>query len=416
MIDTARVRGQGSELAADGTGACRCRRANVTLTRRYIAAIDQRLAGVVAASPTPLSPHDVFVRMRGAFPTVVWSRLTAWPRGRLVSHGNSETGPFRRECIPELHPLDFEWYFTQDCAASLADMLCSRGTGMLCLGTPTVAVEAQRRGQTVALVDRSPHVAQRFPILKQVFQLHVMDVHRAERMLGNYDVVVFDAPWYIGDTSDWLSVAGRLAKTGGVIAFSLFPPLVRPTAASERDLLLTLAARIGAVTLLEGAVAYETPLFESEALHAAGISGFGDWRRGDLVIIKKRATLARPPKTGGRPHGAEAWRTYVIGHQVVKLRCQARPGLHRRGLVRPLPDARDFVFTSVSAHDRRRLLIDLWTSRNKVARIADLQAMASILESLEKGESLEVVIRSHYRAESTRRRARLEDTLRCLLG
>src|SRR4249920_3498410 len=43
------------------------------------------------------------------------------------------------------------------------------------------------------------------------------------------------------------------------------------------------------------ALTYETPFFEANALAAAGLRGIPcEWRRGDLVVIRKMADCPRP--------------------------------------------------------------------------------------------------------------------------
>ena len=384
--------------------------------RPYRDAIDKQLASIVSEPIESLSPYDVFVRMRGAFPSIVWSRLDASARENLNSQASSGIASQQSECIPELHPLDFEWYFTPECAATLVDITCSRRASTLCLGTPTVAASAVQRGLDAVLVDRNPLVVRRFPTLLRSSQLWLLDVAEAERHLHRSEVVLFDAPWYVEDACYWFALAIRLTKANGLIAFPLFPSLVRPSAGAEREFLLGLAADVGRVTLLENAISYETPVFESEALRATGISGFGNWRRGDLVIVRKRATPGNLPSIRRVREGDSTWRTYVLGRRVVKFRYLPGSRSPCNVLLQPIPGTADFVYPSVSARDHRRRLIDLWTSRNRVARITDHDSMDTILESLERGMHLPAAIREVYPSASIDMRARLEATLTCVFG
>jgi len=385
------------------------------LDAAYSKELDDRLAQLFGGSRDLVSPQDVFVRMRGAFPALVWEHLAAAGWENRLDHESSDTVSYWNEYPPELHPLDFEWYFTPDCADYLADAVCGRGQTTICLGVPTVAVAAVRKGRNVVLVDRNPLIVRRFPALLRSSQLWLLDIADCEQHLARADVVLFDAPWYVEDTYSWLAVAMRAARPGGLIAFCLFPPLVRPTASAERESILEAAASAGKVEVLEDAIAYETPIFESEALHWAGITGFGNWRRADLVLVQRTTAMPRRISAVRPSRPSSTWLTYLIGPRVVKVRYSPARTAVRGGSVRPLPGSVDFVYSSVSARDPRRPSIDLWTSRNRVAQVGDLGSVMSILQLLESGGCLGTAIRSVCRSWSASGRREIEHAFRRLL-
>lgn len=385
------------------------------LTRSYLDAIDARLSDILAAPDGLRSLRELFSEMRGAFPSLVWERLPVVTRERLAARSDaSPAADLSRHYSPELHPLDFEWYFTRDSVDYLADLLSERGGRILCLGVPTVAAAAAQRGYDVTLVDRNPLIVERLPGVLRT-ELSVIDVRGAARHLGQYDVVLFDSPWNARDTREWLSIAATLAKNGALIAYSLFPSLVRPNAGNERKALVEYTETIGAATIAENSLAYETPVFESEALRVSGISDAGNWRCADLVILHKRedptlATVEQPY----RPE-AVAWHTYRVGPRVVKLRSSSgRP--HSDDVVSPIPGAHDFAFDSVSARDPRRELIDVWTSRNRVAQVDNIRAFRQILEALESGEDVDIAVRRALPSTAPGVLGELEETLERLLG
>jgi hypothetical protein len=204
------------------------------------------------------------------------------------------------------------------------------------------------------------------------------------------DVVVFDSPWYLPDTIAWLFSASKLVKRGGSIVFALYPPLVRAKAKLERELILEIASLMGAVEIKEEALVYETPLFEQEALDGSGLHGLSEWRRADVVRVPVGKSLAdtdlgllRRPLIDG------TWRSFVIGDQVVKVRSRSM-GLERhrqlKGLLRPLGDT--FLLESVSVGVPQRELVDVWTSRNRVAASSNPGLLCLILRRLARGESL----------------------------
>ncbi len=387
-----------------------------SLYAAYSKEIDDRLAQLFGSSRDLMSPRDVFVRMRGAFPALVREHLAAAGWEKRLGHESSDTISHWNEYPPELHPLDFEWYFTPDCADYLADAVCGRGKTTLCLGVPTVAAAAIRKGRNVVVLDRNPLIVRRFPALLRSSQLWLLDIADCEQHLARADVVLFDAPWYLEDTYSWLAVAMRAAKAGGLIAFCLFPRLVRPTASAEREAILEAAESAGKVEVLEDAIAYETPIFESEALYGAGITGFGNWRRADLVLVQRTTAVPRRMSAVRPSRPSSTWLTYLLGRRVVKVRYSPARTAVRGGSVRPLPGSVDFVYPSVSARDPRRRSIDLWTSRNRVAQVGNLESVMGILQLLENGGCLGTAIRSVYRASSASGRREIEHAFRRLLG
>jgi hypothetical protein len=363
-----------------------------------------------------MSPEDVFVRMRGAFPTLVWEHVTARGWKKSVVDGSDDAVSHWKKYPPELHPLDFEWYFTPGSAEYLADAVCGRGQTTICLGVPTVAVTAVEKGRNVVLVDRNPLIVRRFPALMRSSQLWLLDIADCENHLDCADVVLFDAPWYVEDTYSWLAVAMRAAKPGGLVAFVLFPPLVRPTAGAEREAILEAAASAGKVEVLEDAIAYETPIFESEALLAAGTTGYGNWRRADLVLVHRNSSISRRI-AGIRPERTPStWHTYLIGPRVVKIRYFSSRTALLGGSVRPLPGSVDFVYPSVSARDARRPSIDLWTSRNRVAQVENLESVIRMLQLLESGYSVGTAVRRVYPDSLPARRHEIDHAFRRLLA
>jgi hypothetical protein len=207
----------------------------------------------------------------------------------------------------------------------------------------------------------------------------------------------------------WATIAEKLVKPSGILAFSLFPPLVRPTATAERQKILEFVSSIGDVEIVEDALVYETPLFEKEALRAAGVEDTGNWRRGDLVLVRvRRASRIEKEQPLLGSHTRLKWRTLVVSGQVVKIRLQ-RQGKH--GPSEPISNVGSlpsFVYPTVSARDALRDQIDLWTSRNRVARVDDLELVTTVLARMQHGASLREGMRS---VGPTRTRCRISQTV-----
>jgi len=154
----------------------------------------------------------------------------------------------------------------------------------------------------------------------------------------------------------------------------LLGEMTRPSAESDRIEILDLASRFGQTNLLPCTVDYEVPLFEQRALRYEGINISGPWRSADLLVVTKtRNRLGSPlPMV---PASTE-WLTIRIGSQIIKLRANAS---RKWESISQLSNG-SWDFPSVSAREPLRREIDLWTSRNRVARVGNMHAISKALE------------------------------------
>ena len=375
------------------------------INAQYYAAVRDTLARALVESETPIG---VFSRMRGMFPSEVLLQEHCWAL-------SCEDLPGARPPMyhPELHALDYEWYFTNDTARDLSHEFGSKSGLTICLGAPKVAAAAIHASRRVVFIDKNPCVLTRFPILSRSEEVHLMDAIDAGRLGLRADVVVFDSPWYLPDMIGWLFAASKLVRLGGSVVFALYPPLVRATAHLERELVLEIASSMGAVQVQEDALVYETPLFEQEALNVSGLRCLREWRKADVVrvTVDKSLTdthsglLCRPSIDG-------AWRSFVIHDQVVKVRSRSlrldSDGQHK-GLIRPL--GANFLLESVSVRSPQRELIDVWTSRNRVAASSETRLLSLILRRLARGESLQEAVLPYAAAISSEFEHQMHDLL-----
>jgi len=362
------------------------------ISAEYDAMVRETLARAIAGCKSPIG---VFAKMRGMFP----AEVVLQEQGRALK---SQTFSDSRspEYHPELHALDYEWYFTNSTAHELNHEFASKSGLTICLGSPKVAAAAIHASRRVVFVDKNPCVLTRLPVLAKSEEVHLMDAADAGRLGLQADVVVFDPPWYFPDTIAWLLSASQLTKRGGSVVFALYPPLVRATAKLERELILEIASSMGPVQIQEEALVYETPLFERESLAGSGLPCLNEWRRSDLV----RVTVGKPlvgtdfclPR---RPLIDGVWRSFVIGDQVVKVRSRSlRPDTNGQhdGLLRPI--GANFLLESVSVRTPQRELVDVWTSRNRVAASSEPRLLSLILRRLARGESLSQAVSPYIAA------------------
>lgn len=156
--------------------------------------------------------------------------------------------------------------------------------------------------------------------------------------------------------------------------------LTKPTAEAECDAILRTAERIGAVRLEPKVVRYRTPGFEWEASKASGVSAPPAWRVADMLTITLHSrpidTMPLQPGSNRR----DEWRTWILDTQVVKLR---KVATRQQGApLQVIDGAVESVLPSIRRSYCRRLQIGLWTSRQRVAAVADPSRVAGWLDQM----------------------------------
>ena len=348
----------------------RAQPAGAVVDRAYIRRLDCQLLDLAVLPAATLA--SVAAGARGAFPALIAHRLRALDHHDVLTRPDRGEPPTTAPTGPELHPVDFEWYFEPDCAAAVADELrCGIGETLL-FGAPTLAVSLRRRGKAALLVDRSPYLERRFgPQLGHALR---HDLGLPLGQLRTHRVVFFDAPWHEDHIGRWLWQAALAVRRGGLIAFALFGELTRPAAEAERGRLLEHATHIGRVEVVHDTLRYRTPLFESAALAAGRTPLSASWRRGDLVLVNADHVTDLPVSPPARE---QRWASWLVGDQVIKLR--QPQGRSRSGVGH---DEATWVLDTVSRRQSLRAGLDLWTSRNVVARGIDHKATTAFLKRL----------------------------------
>ncbi len=327
----------------------------------------------------------------GAFPSIVLERLEQL--GRRPRYGPEVKNESRFPYGPELHPLDFEWYFTEATASIIASSVRAQSGRILCLGTPTVAMALSEVGRNSTLVDRNPLVILRLAGNRgtTIIESKLVNLEDFAGFRPSYDAVIFDAPWYSDSLRLWLWHATRAVKPGGRVVFVLFKKLLRPSAATEREQVLDLVHQIGQMERIPDAVRYETPLFERVALQGKGIRGLPSWRTADLVSIVVKQAMQNRPTARKDPD----WDTFLIQHQVIKVRRiddhECTPSAF---LIQPVDGYETFVYDSVSQRDPMRDQVSLWTSRNRIARVGKRRRLVRLLSELQQMRDPEKILRS----------------------
>lgn len=319
----------------------------------------------------------------GVYPTVAVASLRRLrDRGRAspalvaalecqAATGRPAAAPSPADDLPLPHPLNYEWRFATDSARRLlhlAEALSRPGDTVLLLGTPGVAALAAAEPVNRRLL----FLGERNPVTEAVRTLSAraggaVDVGTCgvgAIAPGLATVVAVDPPWYLDFVRPMLATAAAACRLGGYVLASLPPPGTRATAVEDSGKALRWAARSGLSPVggEDGGLTYATPFFERNALAAAGVGNAPhDWRRGDLVILRKIRDHSVRAQTGAS--AKRRWREVAVGAMRLFVRVDQPLGPAADGELRPV--AAGEVLPTVSRRDPRRRRAAVWTSGNR---------------------------------------------------
>lgn len=370
--------------------------------------VRERLFRVLSRGGATLA--SICQQMRGVDPVVVRDAIGDSPGQEHATDVRSEPSgsPDLSSVIalvwrgaPEAHPLNFDWYFHHSTLSILLRKL-ENSKSVLCLGTPRVfvALKYARPSVRAVLVDWNTHLLSHLTTRCSLGSVVPHDLRNGlpEGLHGEFDAAVLDPPWYERDYWLWLRSAW-LGVSEGPIVCSLFPDLVRPSARSERQRIISGIRRSAStVSLTPDQFLYETPGFERTAFARRGLNLSSPWRRSDeLVAWKSRDSMWRGfvPEDADETRQFDAWHTYVIDRIVIKLRNDVRGEADGDGfaLHPPYSDGVSLLRT-VSARDPDRNLIDLWVSNGRVYKVTGRRILHRLLSNIESGDSLDSALGS----------------------
>lgn len=350
--------------------------------------VDDWIQDAFAQGATTL--EAVVAVLPGVYPTVVRDAVQR-VAPQIVDSGSTNVQHVQRlprtvapfPPLPTPHPLDYDWRFHDDSVINLlrrVDTIAAESETVVLLGTPSLlqATLAEPRPYSLALLDANATVVRWFA--EHAPSVHVLHGMIGQDLLPNWRgrVVVADPPWYEEHIRAFLWAATQLCVVGGTILMALPPLGTRPGIenmwARTLDELIPLGLTLEKIE--HSALAYDTPLFEQNALAAEGLATYNwPWRRGDLAIFRRiRETHAACPllcMTEG------TWDEVCIAGVRLRLR-QKRADDFADPTLQALIDGD--VLSSVSRRDPRRRNVDVWTSGNRVFACHGTQMLKLILE------------------------------------
>ena len=345
----------------------------------FHALIDESVLAAVAAGIRTFAP--LLRHLPSVYPIELLASLDRMGRVGAIDpvvvqsvHRQASTRPSEppegRSLLPLPHPLDFEWRFTPAASRELLDAACALtepNGRILLFGTPGVAVEALSLpiSRPLSFLGEDNTVTRRLVALNSATESPLSIAFCSAGLpRESADAILLDPPWYIDFIRPMLAAAATACRRDGVVLVSLPPRGTRPSAVVDREKVLSFATRLG-LDLVEYrtlGIAYDAPFFEMNALAAAGVFAPFQWRRGDLVILRKTRTSARP--AGAARKRRREWIETSVG----RMRLFIEPGQIATGLSGLISHVPGDILPSVSRRDPRRRGAQVWTSGNRVFR------------------------------------------------
>lgn len=294
--------------------------------------------------------------------------------------------------LPEPHPLDFDWRFTDETLGSLATSLgCSPLESIAVLGAPTFFKYLIDLGANAWLYDKNPSVMQHLRTAGYE-SLVQCDLREFADLPMEFQWVFADPPWYVEYYEAFLAAAHRMLVPGGHLLLSMLPRLTRPSASTDRLEVIKHAAGLGfdLIEIERGTLSYASPPFEIEALRAEGVA-IENWRTGDLFSFVLRTQELGPPNPAEKST-QEQWTTIELGNTTIKVKNERRPKAEPFSY-EPVSASGESRLHSVSRRSPSRSSINLWTSRNVALVLSKPRVLIDTLVRIQDGKpAIEVLV------------------------
>jgi len=173
----------------------------------------------------------------------------------------------------------------------------------------------------------------------------------------------------------------------GKLLLSVLPRLTRPSAPRDRINVVEMASQVGfdLIEVRPGALHYESPPFEVEALNAEKLA-LDDWRSGDIFCFSLRSHPL-PQSDAQKPGEDETWLAFQLGTTIIKIKDEQRQESEPFDYG-PVSPSGSFRLRSVSRRSPVRSKINLWSSRNLALTVSKPVALVEALEKLRTGHPL----------------------------
>jgi hypothetical protein len=226
------------------------------------------------------------------------------------------------------------------------------------------------RGRGGQLIERNPN----YVIEDKNFKIAYADLRFERPSLvgeGRFSCAFIDPPWYPQELLHWINFGLTQVETGGGVIFSLWPPSVRPTALDEHRQILGAMSRVGRLEQL-GTVSYQSPPFERRSLQVSGQSAFE--RKGMLFRLTKDShRFLDVPEF---QKSASEWLRFTLSGEQLAVLVGSEGDQSARD---KLFEIEPFTLIDTSRRNVSLPAINIWTSKNRVARLFEPAKFANQL-------------------------------------
>lgn len=255
----------------------------------------------------PCTLEEIIKKCHGAYPTIVNELLTESSiYSKLVPlyTTSQESIPYfvqdsemdykKTDLITyslENNPALSSWYFSWETCSRISMMDLWKEKRILFMGTPRLFefFQVHNKAGKLTLVDLDSTVIAKLKEKyghKEGVSVVLADTQQWTPKGQYYDAVFLDPPWYIDAYLSWLPKALGACKSSGIVAFSLFPYLIRPTASKERETIYNYCRSIAdSVFTISEWLEYDVPTFEKKQLELCNVELKSNWKVSDFVLV-----------------------------------------------------------------------------------------------------------------------------------
>ena len=218
-------------------------------------------------------------------------------RGILASGYFGDLTSAVSKSLPEPGLVYSQWWFSEPTYAKLVDLLLQlmrKNAHVAFAGSSTLgAVFSHCAASPVTIIDVDAVLLKRIACcVDKPAQFICRDISNPldTCLKGKFDIVFADPPWSSSDLKTFFVRSSEMLAAEGTLVISFPPVFTRPSARTERKNLLRMAELLGLsfTTELKGFTEYSVPMFEYRAYKEHGIELSQPWRKGDVLIFKKR--------------------------------------------------------------------------------------------------------------------------------
>jgi hypothetical protein len=290
--------------------------------------------------------------------------------------------------LPEPSLVYSQWWFSEPTYARLVDLLLHlmrKDAHVAFVGSSTLgAVFSHCATSPVTIIDVDEVLLKRITSCvdkRAQFICRDISIPLDTCLKGKFDIVFADPPWSSSNLTAFFVRSSEMLAAEGTLVISFPPVFTRPSAWAERRSLSRMAESLGLsfTTELTGLTEYGVPLFEYEAYKERGIELNQPWRKGDVLMFKKRSKVARRPDVPVEL----CWRWDQYDYGMTRLFLK-RNGSTEEGPARVTPASgkNDFAYDSTSSRTQPWKRASLVSTRNQIANISGRRELASILQNV----------------------------------